>query len=52
LAVPEFVFEMRRRGHGDGLVRRIVRDNPLAFFSQCARFDFASQEPMATTHAV
>jgi predicted metal-dependent TIM-barrel fold hydrolase len=39
LAVPEFIFEMRRREHSEAVIRRIVYDNPLAFFSQCSRFD-------------
>lgn len=38
LAVPEFIFEMRARGHDDALIRRVVFENPLAFFSQCPRF--------------
>src|SRR5262249_62029726 len=38
LAVPEFIFEMRSRGHDDALIRKVVFDNPLAFFSQCRRF--------------
>jgi predicted metal-dependent TIM-barrel fold hydrolase len=38
LAVPEFIFEMRARGHDQSLVRKVVFDNPLAFFSQCRRF--------------
>jgi len=44
LAVPEFIFEMRRRGHHDELIRRIVFDNPLAFFSQCHRFRFSAAD--------
>jgi predicted metal-dependent TIM-barrel fold hydrolase len=52
LAVPEFVFEMRRRGHDVGLIRRVVHDNPLAFFSQCTRFDFVSEEPLDTAQAL
>jgi uncharacterized protein len=40
LAVPELIFEMRRRGHGLALIRKVVHDNPLAFFSQCARYDY------------
>lgn len=39
LAVPEFVFEMKRRGHDDATIRAVVHDNPLAFFRQCKRFD-------------
>jgi predicted metal-dependent TIM-barrel fold hydrolase len=38
LAVPEFIFEMRRRGQPDELIRKVVYENPLKFFSQCARF--------------
>jgi len=41
LAVPEFVFEMRRRGHSEDLIRKVVYENPLDFFSQCARFAYA-----------
>lgn len=38
LAVADFIFEMRRRGHHPATIRRIVYENPLAFFSQCPRF--------------
>ena len=38
LAVPEFIFEMTRRGHDPALTRRVVLENPLAFFRQSARF--------------
>jgi predicted metal-dependent TIM-barrel fold hydrolase len=38
LAVPEFIFEMKRRGHPEELVRRVVFDNPRTFFAQCRRF--------------
>ncbi|WP_165223661.1 TatD family hydrolase [Aquisphaera insulae] len=37
LAVPEFIFEMKRRGHAPALIRRIVFENPLDFFAQCRR---------------
>jgi hypothetical protein len=40
--VPEFIFEMLRRGHDPSAVRRVVHDNPLAFFEQCARFRHAT----------
>lgn len=39
-AVPNFIFEMRRRGHSEATIRRVVYENPLAFFSQCHRFRF------------
>ena len=38
LAVPEFIFEMRSRGHDEALIRKVVFENPLAFFRQCRRF--------------
>lgn len=38
LAVPEFIQEMKRRGHPEAVIRKIVFDNPLAFFSQSNRW--------------
>src|SRR5919205_377673 len=32
-AVPDFIFEMRRRGHPESLIRRVVYENPISFFS-------------------
>src|SRR6267154_2334144 len=37
LAVPELIFEMRSRGHEEATIRKVVHDNPLAFFGQCPR---------------
>lgn len=37
-AVPDFIFEMRARGHSEKLIRRVVLDNPLEFFGRCPRF--------------
>ncbi len=34
LAVPEFIQEMRRRGHPEAVIGRVVYDNPLAFWRQ------------------
>jgi uncharacterized protein len=48
LAVPEFIFEMRSRGHDEALIRKVVFDNPLAFFSQCARFQFTPRTEALT----
>ncbi len=31
-AVPDFIMEMRRRGHAESLIRRVVYENPLQFF--------------------
>jgi hypothetical protein len=41
LAVPEFIQEMKRRGHSEAAIRKVVYDNPLAFFRQANRW----QEP-------
>lgn len=38
LAVPELIFEMKQRGHDDALIRKVVYDNPLEFFSLSKRF--------------
>src|SRR5262245_43777749 len=37
LAVPEVIQEMKRRGHGDDAIRKVMYENVLAFFRQCAR---------------
>lgn len=39
-AVPDFILEMKRRGHSESLIRRIVYDNPIQFFSQSQGFHF------------
>jgi len=41
LAVPAFIFEMRRRGHAESLIRQVVYDNPLRFFRQSRHFHYA-----------
>ena len=43
-AVPDFILAMRRRGHSEPLIRQIVYDNPLAFFSQSRNFHFTPPE--------
>jgi len=44
-AVPDFILEMRRRGHSENAIRRVVYENPVEFFSQSRRFVFTP--PMA-----
>jgi predicted metal-dependent TIM-barrel fold hydrolase len=39
-AVPEFIAVMRRRGHAESLIRKIVYDNPLAFLGTSPHFRF------------
>jgi predicted metal-dependent TIM-barrel fold hydrolase len=44
LAVPEFIFEMRARGHDESTIRAVVYENPLRFFAQCSRFSYQPRE--------
>jgi predicted metal-dependent TIM-barrel fold hydrolase len=44
LAIPDFIQEMKKRGHSDTKIKRVVYDNPLEFFSQCKRFQFTPPE--------
>jgi predicted metal-dependent TIM-barrel fold hydrolase len=39
LAVPEFIQEMKRRGHAESSIERLVYDNPLTFFRQSPRWE-------------
>jgi uncharacterized protein len=48
LAVPEFILEMKRRGHPAETIRKVVHDNPLAFWRQCSRWQEATQATKAT----
>jgi hypothetical protein len=40
---------MRLRGHSESLIRRIVYENPLKFFSQSRGFDFTPPEEYQAT---
>jgi predicted metal-dependent TIM-barrel fold hydrolase len=39
LAIPELIQEMKRRGHAEADIKKVVYDNPLTFFRQCARWE-------------
>ncbi|MEM6979115.1 MAG: TatD family hydrolase [Planctomycetota bacterium] len=43
-AVPDLIIEMRRRGHSEATIQRIVHDNPAAFFSKSGKFDLVNRE--------
>jgi predicted metal-dependent TIM-barrel fold hydrolase len=43
-AVPDLILELRRRGHSERDIRRVVYDNPIQFFSQSQRFAFRAPE--------
>jgi hypothetical protein len=36
--VPELILEMKRRGHPDSVIRKLVYENPLTFWRQSARW--------------
>ncbi len=43
-AVPDFILAMRKRGHSEALIRRIVYENPLRFFQQSTGFRFTPRD--------
>ncbi|MEA1950746.1 MAG: TatD family hydrolase [Planctomycetota bacterium] len=43
-AVPKFIAEMRRREHDEAVIRQVVYDNPLKFFSQSKNFNYLPGE--------
>jgi predicted metal-dependent TIM-barrel fold hydrolase len=50
-AVPDFILEMRRRGHPENLIRRVVYENPLEFFRQSQGFQFTPRETVGRVAA-
>ncbi len=38
LAVPELIQEMKRRGHSEDVIRKVVYENPLTFWRQSNRW--------------
>ena len=50
-AVPDFILEMRFRGHPESLIRKVVYENPIEFFSQSENFTFTPPNvPEAAIH--
>ena len=43
-AVPDLIFELRRRGHSESLIRKVVYDNPIKFFSNSKNFSFKPRQ--------
>jgi predicted metal-dependent TIM-barrel fold hydrolase len=48
LAVPEMIQEMKRRGHSEETIRKVVYENPLSFFRQSKRWQLWPDEAPAT----
>jgi uncharacterized protein len=38
VAMPQFILEMRKRGHPDSLINKVVYENPVEFLSQSSKF--------------
>jgi predicted metal-dependent TIM-barrel fold hydrolase len=51
LAVPELMQEMRRRGHRESEIKKVVFDNPLAFWRQANNWKEWPPEPSANGQA-
>jgi predicted metal-dependent TIM-barrel fold hydrolase len=43
-AVPDLIFEMRKRGHRETQIKEVVFDNPREFFSQSKNFKLPDPE--------
>ena len=39
-AIPDLIFELRQRGHSEDLIRKVVYENPIEFFSKSANFQW------------
>ncbi len=48
-AVPDLIFEMRRRGHCEATIRKVVYENPLEFFSHSKNFHFTPRDTVSET---
>ncbi len=51
-AIPDLILELRRRGHSEAAIRKVVYENPVAFFSQSAKFDFVKPQDRNLGQAV
>lgn len=47
-AVADLIFECRQRGIAEATIRKVVYDNPIAFFSQSKNFSFQPREAAAS----
>ncbi|MEX1135553.1 MAG: TatD family hydrolase [Balneolales bacterium] len=47
IAIPELISEMRRRGHSESTIKKVVYDNPVEFLGQCNKFKLRHTEPDA-----
>jgi predicted metal-dependent TIM-barrel fold hydrolase len=45
VAVPQFILAMRRRGHAEELIERVVLENPIGFLGQSPNFSVPRDRP-------
>lgn len=45
-AIPRFALEMRRRGHSEELIHKIIYENPIEFLGQSSKFRLLSEPAM------
>lgn len=50
LAVPQFMIEMRRRGHPESLIHRVVYENPLEFMQKSPKVQLAAKTQKQSGH--
>jgi uncharacterized protein len=43
LAVPGTALEMKKRGHSDDVIDKVIYRNPVKFLSQCPKFDLPGE---------
>jgi uncharacterized protein len=48
VAVPQFALEMRRRGHSEELIHRVVYENPVEFLRQSPKFHVPETRDVAS----
>ena len=51
LAVPNFIFEARRRGHDEAWINKVVFENPKEFLSKSPKFKLAETLPTLKLNA-
>ncbi len=51
LAVPRFIMELRRRGHDEAFIQKIVLDNPRQFLEQNPKFHLSADRVSVALNA-
>lgn len=51
LAIPQFILDMRRRGHSEQVIRQVVYENPVAFLGQSPNFRLTRSDGAALSRS-